>query len=110
MGRRTEYKKRFYKINEAASLLGVRTSVIRFWENEFCFETKKTPGGQRIYSVSDVKRLIKIKYLLYEEKYTIEGAKKRIGSRQLKLPMEEMMLKDALRYIRKEVEKLISDE
>ncbi len=107
---RIKYKKKFYRIREVASLLSVRTSVVRYWEKEFQIDIHKTPGGQRYYSVHDLKLLMKIKYLLYKEKYTIEGAKGKLHSRQLRLPVEEMIMKDTLRYVRKEVEKIIRDE
>jgi DNA-binding transcriptional MerR regulator len=110
MERKIKYKKKYYKISEVAALLGVRTSVLRFWESEFPLSPAKTPGGQRVYTVNDIKLLLKIKYLLYEEKYTIEGAKKQLKDNQRKLPLEEMVLKDALHYVRKELERLLNDK
>ncbi|MBN2727376.1 MerR family transcriptional regulator [Candidatus Mcinerneyibacteriota bacterium] len=109
MERKIKYKKKYYKISEVASLLGVRTSVLRFWESEFPLSPAKTPGGQRVYTVNDIKTLLKIKFLLYEEKYTIEGARKQLAAKQGKLPLEEMLLKDTLQYVRKELERLLHD-
>lgn len=105
--KKIRYKKKYYKIGEAAQLLGVRPSVLRFWESEFKMDTAKLPSGQRIYSVREIKLLFTIKFLLYEEKFTIEGAKRKLKSRQLKLPLEQMLIEDTLHYVKKELLKLL---
>lgn len=105
--KKIRFKKQYYKIGEAAQLLSVRPSVLRFWETEFNIATPKMPSGQRIYSVQGLQLLFKIKYLLYEEKYTIEGAKKKLKNRQLKLPMDQMLIEDTLHHVKKELKKLL---
>jgi len=71
--------KLFYKIGEVAQMAGVRTSVLRFWESEFEFlKPAKSTTGQRLYSKREVDLILQVRRLLYDEKFTIEGVKKRI--------------------------------
>lgn len=73
-------EKLFYKIGEASKLVGVETYVLRYWESEFPFlSPRKSKSGQRIYAKKDVDLLLLIKRLLYEERYTIDGVRKRLG-------------------------------
>jgi DNA-binding transcriptional MerR regulator len=71
--------KPYFKIGEAASLCGVRPSVLRFWETEFrSLRPEKTRSQQRLYRKKDLELLLRIRHLLYEERFTIEGAKARL--------------------------------
>jgi len=68
--------KLYFKIGEVSNLLAVEPYVLRFWETEFPkLAPKKTDKGQRMYRRKDVELLLQIKHLLYEKKYTIEGAR-----------------------------------
>jgi len=68
--------KPFFKIGEVAKFVGVKPHVIRYWETEFPSLTpKKNPSGQRIYVRADIEAIVEIKNLLYNERYTISGAK-----------------------------------
>ena len=70
----------YYKIGEVANMIGVKTSVLRFWETEFSFlAPQKSIKGQRLYSKKDVEMIHEVKRLLYMEKYTIEGVRKRFS-------------------------------
>lgn len=70
-------EKMFYKIGEVSKLTGLESYVLRFWENEFSvLHPRKNDGGQRVYLQKDVALILKIKKMLYEEGYTIAGAKK----------------------------------
>lgn len=72
--------KLYYKIGEVAQMAGVRTSVLRFWETEFDFlRPEKSSKGQRLYSKQEVVLVLQVRRLLYDEKFTIEGVKKRIS-------------------------------
>jgi DNA-binding transcriptional MerR regulator len=72
-------QKLYFRIGEVARLLEVKPHVIRFWEKEFkSLRPKKSAAGQRIFSRKDVERLVAIKHLLYEERYTIDGARKHL--------------------------------
>lgn len=68
--------KLFFKIGEVSSITGVKPYVLRYWEEEFdCIKPQKSNSRQRLYRRKDVETIIRIKGLLYDEKYTIAGAK-----------------------------------
>ena len=67
-----------FRIGELAKSLGVEKFVIRFWEKEFNFNAHRSKGGQRFYEEQDLKRFHYVKTLLYNEGFTIAGAKKKI--------------------------------
>ena len=70
-----------YRIGEVASLAQVEAHVLRYWETEFpVLRPEKTPSGQRLYSDADVRTVLTIKRLLYEEGFTIAGARKQLES------------------------------
>lgn len=74
--------KLYYKIGEVAQIVGVKTSVLRFWESEFEFlKPEKSSAGQRLYLKKEVELILEVKRLLYIEKFTIEGVRKRISHR-----------------------------
>src|SRR5258707_15727312 len=70
-------EKLFFKIGEVCELAGVQAHVLRYWESEFgMLAPKKNRAGQRVYRKRDVQIALRIKELLYEDKYTNAGAKK----------------------------------
>ena len=73
-------KKLFYKIGEVCSLTDTQPYVLRFWESEFPqLAPRKNRTGQRLYRHRDVEMVQEIKKLLYDEGYTIAGARKKLG-------------------------------
>lgn len=73
--------KLYYKIREVCKIVGVEAHVLRFWESEFSsLSPPKSKSGQRTYRPKDIELLLRIKHLLYEEGFTIAGARKRLGS------------------------------
>jgi DNA-binding transcriptional MerR regulator len=68
----------FYKIGEVSELTALEPYVLRYWESEFNIKLTKTKNAQRLYQKKDVYRILEIKKLLYDEKFTIAGAKKRL--------------------------------
>jgi len=71
--------KPFFKIGEAARLCAVKPYVLRYWETEFSsIRPKKTRSQQRLYQRKDVELLLRIRHLLYDERFTIEGARARL--------------------------------
>jgi DNA-binding transcriptional MerR regulator len=79
-----------YSIGDVSRLIGVKPYVIRYWEDEIPFiAPRKGVSGRREYSERDVQALIRVKHLLYEQKYTIEGARQRIWS-ELQAPQADM--------------------
>ena len=72
-------KKLYYKIREVCEIIGVEAHVLRFWETEFpILSPPKGKTGQRTYRPKDIELLLKIRKLLYEDGYTIAGARKKL--------------------------------
>jgi DNA-binding transcriptional MerR regulator len=72
-------EKPYFKIGEVARLCAVKPYVLRYWETEFrSLRLQKTTSKQRLYKRKDVELLLKIRHLLYDERFTIEGARARL--------------------------------
>jgi DNA-binding transcriptional MerR regulator len=72
--------KLYYKIGEASEIVGLEAHVLRYWETEFpALSPPKNKGGQRTYRPKDIELLLKIRGLLYEEGFTIAGARKQLN-------------------------------
>ena len=89
MGSSTKTKtipdKMFYKIGEVSDIADIESYVLRYWESEFPFlKPRKNKAGQRVYARKDLELVIQIKNLLYEEKYTIAGVRKRFSDNSIK--------------------------
>ena len=70
---------RHYTIGQISALLGVKTHVLRYWEAEIpLLAPRKDLAGRRVYTEREVELLLRLKQLLYEDRYTIEGARERI--------------------------------
>lgn len=75
--------KLYFKIGEVSKISGLPAYVLRFWENEFaCIRPKRTSAGQRLYRKNDVEMVLKIRHLLHEKKFTIQGAKQHLSSQK----------------------------
>lgn len=109
----------FFRIGDVSDLVGVKPYVLRYWETEFPMITpEKSTTGQRVYRRTDVETLLLIKHLLYNERYSIEGARKRLRElrrdgqlksfrRETVLGGEENLVRqDRLRKLRSELEDL----
>jgi DNA-binding transcriptional MerR regulator len=73
--------KLYYKIREVCEIVGVEAHVLRFWETEFpALSPPKSKSGQRIYRPKDIELLLRIRKLLYEEGFTIAGARKQLSA------------------------------
>src|ERR687890_177527 len=89
-------EKLFFKIGEVCEITEVQAHVLRYWESEFpMLAPQKNRAGQRTYRKRDVEMVLRIKELLYEDQYTIAGAKKRLtnelrGASKLKVVTPEM--------------------
>ncbi len=80
--------KLFYKIGEVSRIVDVESYVLRYWEAEFPFlSPRKSKAGQRVYTRRDIDLILQIKRLLYEEKYTIDGVRRRL--RRPEVPPED---------------------
>jgi DNA-binding transcriptional MerR regulator len=74
--------KLYFRIGEVSRLSGVKSYVLRYWETEFpAIAPKKSGTGHRLYRRKDVEMILEIKRLLYEKRFTIEGARKFLDER-----------------------------
>ena len=74
--------KLYFRIGEVSQLAGVKAYVLRYWETEFpSLEPKKSGASHRLYRRKDVEQILEIKRLLYDKRFTIEGARKYLGKR-----------------------------
>ena len=105
--------KLFFKIGEVAELAGVEQHVLRYWEDEFeTLQPNKNRSGQRLYERKDVELVLEIQRLLYMEKYTIAGAKKKLKesrkkNTQLSLGFDRESFLDQKKKIISELESII---
>ena len=100
-------EKLYYRIGEVEQITEVPAYVLRYWESEFkLLRPKKNPAGQRLYRPRDLELVQRIKALLYDERLTLEGAKKRLlaesrkTNQQLDLGLRETAYADTLRRVR----------
>jgi DNA-binding transcriptional MerR regulator len=95
----------FYRIKEAAEKIGVLPHVLRFWESQFpAMRPEKTSRGQRLFADSDIENFLKIKHLLYNEGYSIPGAKKALkvekaGDKAVNQSLNDVVEKELLRSL-----------
>lgn len=103
--------KLYFKIGEVSELLGVESYVLRYWESVFpVLSPKKSGTGHRLYRRKDVELLLRIKQLLYEKRFTIEGARQSLQAearapkpRGRKTAQQELFSSDPLPEIRREL-------
>ena len=77
---RLEEGKLYYSISEVCRMTGLEPHVLRYWETEFTqMRPKKNRAGNRAYKLKEIQYIQYIRQLLHEEKYTLQGAKKRLG-------------------------------
>ena len=79
--------KLYFRIGEVSRVSGVKPHVLRYWETEFNgISPKKSGSGHRLYRRKDVELILEIKHLLYEERFTIEGARKFLQQKSKRIP------------------------
>jgi DNA-binding transcriptional MerR regulator len=72
-------QKEYYSISEVCDLVGLKPHVLRYWETQFqVLNPSKNRSGNRVYQRKEIRLVLLVKHLLYEEKYTVEGAKQKI--------------------------------
>ncbi len=109
--------KLYFRIGEVSRLAGIKPYVLRFWETEFSsLGPKKSGKGHRLYRRKDVELVLEIKRLLYDKRYTIEGARKFLDSRSREVvapktarPQPDLFADSgpALQAIRKELSEIL---
>lgn len=105
----------YYSISEVSDLVGVKAHVLRYWETQFrMLRPKKGRGGARMYRKRDIEILFEIKQLLYDQRFTIAGARRRIldgksdEKDQIELPFSKLDREETLRALRKDMEGLLN--
>ena len=106
--------KPFLKIGEVARWIGVKPHVLRYWESEFpSLKPRKNPSGQRIYAKADLEAIVEIKNLLYNQRYTISGAKKMLARHKegeevpVSHPVENSFSQE-VQYLKKHIQELLA--
>ena len=106
--------KLYFKIGEVSELLGVEPYVLRYWETEFAvLSPKKSGTGHRLYRRKDVELLLRIKHLLYEKKFTIEGARlalhaeSRAAKPRAAKRLQQELFEDPISNIRRELTEIL---
>ena len=105
--------KLFFRIGEVSTMLGVEPYVLRYWETEFpSLSPKKSGTGHRLYRRKDVELLLRIKHLLYEKRFTIDGARQfmheEAKSAHKEIKQEQQILfSDPLPEIRRELAEIL---
>ncbi len=106
----------YFRIGQVAEIVGVEPHVLRYWEKEFPdLAPRKNRYGQRMYSEEDVRIALLIKYLLYEEGYTIEGARRKLQQwiHEGQLPehvqthLQNDLMAERLRHIKDKLTRLL---
>jgi DNA-binding transcriptional MerR regulator len=107
-------KKLDYTIGEVSQITALKAYVLRYWETEFAeLKPEKDSAGNRVYHLEDIKLLFLIKKLLYQEKYTIEGARQRLqalnkNGQQMDLSFDRLRQEDALFEVKKGLQDILS--
>jgi len=97
--------KLFFTIREVARLCEVKPHVLRYWEKEFPeIRPAKSASGQRVYRQNDIRKIMQVKTLLYDEGYTIAGAKKQL--KHPLIPPDKRILNSLLQDI-KQIDKML---
>ncbi len=101
-------KKTYYSIREVCDRTGLEPHVLRYWESEFpLLRPKKNRAGNRAYREKDIETILNIKHLLYEEQYTIPGAKKKLATYKeekdvsQKASVQKELFKETVKELRK---------
>ena len=107
-------EKEYYSISEVCEMTALKPHVLRYWESQFSIlRPQKNRAGNRIYRRREIEIIFMIKHLLYEKRYTIEGAVNEMKhlrkqfSPQRELPLDEVRKEELLSSLRAELEKLL---
>jgi DNA-binding transcriptional MerR regulator len=110
----SDKKKIYYSISEVCALTGLESHVLRYWETEFPqLRPKKNSAGNRAYRQKDIDIVRYIKFLLYEELYTIPGARKKCAEikddlQQFKLSLDMPTPKSDFAFIKKQLREILA--
>jgi DNA-binding transcriptional MerR regulator len=100
--------KLYFRIGEVSKITGLPTHVLRFWESEFSrIRPKRTASGQRLYTRRDIELILHIKNLLYEKKFTIQGARQHLTAQPDKKGVSTTQLLEELQSELKSIKDLL---
>jgi DNA-binding transcriptional MerR regulator len=92
----------FYRIREVCEFTGLKPHILRYWEQEFRdIKPVKSSKGQRLYRKSDLEAIFAIKKLLYEKRYTIDGARKYLHTQKTLIEEIKEDLRDIVKLLDK---------
>jgi len=107
-------QKLYYSIAEVSKITSLKPHVLRYWETEFDeLRPSKNRAGNRIYRLNDIKLIFLIKKLLYEDKFTIEGTRKKMEmfrktkSSQLDMPFKRNEKQNILNSLKKDLQEVL---
>jgi DNA-binding transcriptional MerR regulator len=108
-------QKLYYSIAEVSKITSLKQHVLRYWETEFDeLRPSKNRAGNRIYRINDIKLIFLIKKLLYEDKFTIDGTRKKLTlfrktkSSQLDMPFKRNERQNLLFSIKKDAQDVLN--
>ena len=106
-------KKLYYSIGEVSQITSIKKYVLRYWESEFTFlNPSKNSAGNRTYTLDNIKTIFLIKRLLYEEKFTLEGARAKLTQMQgggvQEQSLDDLRKEDSLIEIKKDLHGLLA--
>ncbi len=100
--------KMFFKISDVAAMATIEPHVLRYWESEFDeLRPRKSQTGRRLYTKKDIETVMEIRSLLYEEGFSIAGAKKRLQKRK-KTASDQDVIIETIRQTKKGLEEILT--
>ncbi len=108
-------RKEYYSISEVCEITELKSHVLRYWETQFSLlKPPKNRAGNRSYRKKEIQLIQLIKYLLYVEKYTIEGARQKLNrlrrepEETLDMPAEEIRARDVMKSVRENLQEIVA--
>jgi DNA-binding transcriptional MerR regulator len=105
-------RREYFSIGEVCEMAGLKPHVLRYWETQFKeLSPSKNRAGNRVYRAREIKLIELVKHLLYEEKYTIDGARRRLEKLREEGELEQVashaLDRQALRRVRERIDELL---
>ena len=105
---KNDIKKLYYSIGEVSKMVGLKSYVLRYWETEFKqLSPPKNRAGNRTYRQKDIDLIMKIKDLLHEKKFTIEGARSVVSGKAVTELPNEQIDKSIIRQLKNELNEIL---
>ena len=105
---KNDIKKLYYSIGEVSKMVGLKSYVLRYWETEFKqLSPPKNRAGNRTYRQKDIDLIMKIKDLLYEKKFTIEGARSVVSGKGFAELPNNQIDKSIIRQLKNELNEIL---